>query len=149
MNRFVSSARAALGLAVLSGLLIQASAHAAAPQVGLAEPAFTAGAQRVDLTSSRPLADVVRCWRRDAEFAPLFSKFTGKAAEGAYGYSLKEGGRIYERITLTARDPSGSRAVIELSPAYDAGWSAMVEKDRLEPLRRCLGVAPVSAAAAF
>lgn len=149
MNRFVSSARAALGLAVLSGLLIQASAHAAAPQVGLADPAFTAGAQRVELTSKRPLADVVGCWRRDADFAPLFSKFTGKAAEGAYGYSLKEGGRIYERITLTAVDPSGSRAVIELSPAYDAGWSAMVEKDRLEPLRRCLGVAPVSAAEAF
>lgn len=114
------------------------------PQVGLDVDAFADKAVITQLGSSRPSADVARCWKRDGRFVPIFSRFTGSPKAPPFVYRLSEGGRLYERITLTPDAHGFAVATVEISPRYDAGWSAMVERDRLEPLRRCLGPAPVA-----
>lgn len=134
-------------LAFATSLILATGAGAGErPQVGLDLDAFSDKAVTTQLGSSRPSADVARCWKRDGRFVPLFSRFTGNPKSQPFVYRLTEGGRLYERITLT-RDAQGlAVATVEISPRYDAGWSAMVERDRLEPLRRCLGPAPAALA---
>lgn len=130
---------------VMAALFLTAPAGAAErPQVGLGIDDFASGAVVTQLSSARPLADVARCWKRDGRFVPLFSRFTGAPKTPPFVYRLTEGGRLYERITLTPDARDFAVAIVEISPRYDAGWSAMVERDRLEPLRRCLGPAPTA-----
>jgi hypothetical protein len=127
-------------------ILATAAGAGERPQVGLQAEAFSDKAVTSQLTSSRPAEDVARCWKRDGRFVPIFSRFTGSPKGQPYVYRLAEGGRLYERITLSPDAQGFAVATVEISPRYDAGWSAMVERDRLEPLRRCLGPAPVALA---
>lgn len=139
--------RFTLAAALAVAACLAAGAPAAAgerPQVGLAVDEFATSAVVTRLVSSRPSADVARCWKRDGRFVPLFTRFTGKPAAPPFVYRLTEGGRLYERITVTPDAQGLAVAVVEVSPRYDAGWSAMVERDRLEPLRRCLGPTPTA-----
>jgi|GEM_PF-3932697 len=132
-------------LAFATSILLVSSAGAVErPQVGVALDDFASSAVITRLSSSRPSEDVARCWKRDGRFVPLFSRFTGAPKAPPFVYRLAEGGRLYERITLTPDALGFAVAIIEISPRYDAGWSAMVDRDRLEPLRRCLGPAPTA-----
>ena len=139
LRRLVAGVTAALSTAT------SASAQTK-PQVGMGPDDFADAALVTRLESDRPLADVARCWKRDGRFVPLFTRFSGRPPAAPVVYRLTEGGRLYERVTLTADAKGAAIAMIEISGRYDAGWTAMFERDRLEPLQRCLGPAANAAA---
>ncbi len=129
------------GLALL--LLARAtSAEAAGPT-----PAdrFTATARITQMTSQRPVHEVVDCLARTARL-PSFAHRT-MTADGAV-IRLRFDGLMFETLAFTATADGGTAVTVALSGAYDRADRARFMAARGAPLAACLDTPPLHIAAA-
>jgi hypothetical protein len=89
------------------------------------------------LTGSRDAALAAQCFEDRAKFLPL-STFSREAATSAFTYRLRVSDLWFEEVRIRP-EGAGSRAEWRVAPKLDAKWLGQFERDRLEPLRQCLG----------
>jgi hypothetical protein len=122
---------ALLALSVLAGC-------ASAPVGSAGFDAFMADASPSRLAGSRDAAQAAQCFEDRAKFLPL-STFSRDAATSAFTYRLRVSDRWFEEIRITP-EGAGSRAALRIAPNLDAKWRGQLERDRVVPLRQCLGI---------
>jgi hypothetical protein len=134
----MSRVRLALALLAAQGLIVACTPSTVGGVRGYT--AFDATA-RVE-THRTPLAtaDVAACFRTTASFLPG-SRFE-PLATGGERYTLFGYGLWFEEISFRPAPEGaspGTLVEVKSSGAYDAKWTAMFARDRLEPLGHCLG----------
>lgn len=121
---------AALALVALAGC-------ASTPAGSVGYDAFMADASPTQLTGTRAAAQAAQCFEDRATFLPL-STFSRDAATMSFSYRLRVSDLWFEEVRITP-EGAGSRAELRVAPNLDAKWLGQFERDRLAPLRQCLG----------
>lgn len=135
----VTPARSTRPRAVLAGLAFALLAGCANGPVGsVGRDAFVTESSSGGLTGMRSASESSDCFEERARFLPL-STFSRDGAASAFVYRLRVSDRWFEEVRI-APEGSGSRAEWRLAPGLDSRWQAQFERDRLAPLRRCLGL---------
>jgi hypothetical protein len=122
---------ACLALSILAGC-------ASTPAGVAGYDAFKVDASPTRLTGSRDAAQAAQCFEDRATFLPL-SNFSRDAATGAFTYRLRVSDLWFEEVRITPAG-AGSRAELRIASNLDAKWLSQFERDRMGPLRQCLGV---------
>lgn len=125
-------------LLISTAVVVFVSGCAATPAGSVGAEAFSRDAAPVQLTGPRNASEAALCFEEQGRFLPL-SEFSNDSAAGRYTYRLRIAELWFEQVRITP-DGSGSRAEWRLAPNLDARWRAQFERDRLAPLRTCLGV---------
>lgn len=123
-------------LSLLASLLFALSACAAARVGEIGPDAFDAGAQTVLLSSSRSSAEVARCFDERALLLPT-SQVRFEPDLKRHVYVLRAHDLWLEHATFTDLAAGGSEVRFRFAANYDLRWRQMMERDRLDPLRRC------------
>jgi hypothetical protein len=121
---------AGLALSVLAGC-------ASAPAGSAGYDAFLADAAPKGLSGARDAALAAQCFEDRATFLPL-STFSRDAAMNAFTYRLRVSDLWFEEVRIKP-EGTGSRAEWRVAPQLDAKWLGQFERDRMAPLRQCLG----------
>lgn len=90
------------------------------------------------LKGPRTAIEAAQCFEVQGRFLPL-SEFSNDSAAGRFTYRLRVSDLWFEQVRITS-DGTGSLAEWRLAPNLDARWQTRFESDRLQPLRRCLGL---------
>lgn len=124
-------------LSVAAAALISLAGCAATPAGSRGVDAFSRESTSVVLNGSRGAADAAACFTEQASFLPL-SEFVHDPAGTGFTYRLRVADLWFEQLRITP-EGAGSRAELRVAANLDARWTARLERDRLVPLRRCLG----------
>jgi hypothetical protein len=100
--------------------------------------AFKDDASPARLDGSRDAVQAAQCFEDRATFLPL-STFSRDASTSSFTYRLRVTDLWFEEVRIMP-EGAGSRAEWRLAPNLDARWLAQFERDRMAPLRQCLGV---------
>lgn len=127
-------------LRTLAPLLTAVSvvACAAGTQVGeKSAQDFADRTEILELASPAPAAQIARCFETRARLLPL-STVTYEADLRLYRYRLKAYDLWLEEAEFSDIASGGSRVQFRYAANYDNGWRAMLERDRLAPLKACV-----------
>jgi hypothetical protein len=124
---------AAFALSVIAGC-------ASTPAGSAGYDAFMNDALPVSLSGSHDAAKAAQCFEDRAKFLPL-STFSRDASSTAFTYRLRFSDLWFEEVRITP-EGTGSHAEWRIAPNLDARWLGQFERDRMAPLRQCLGVDP-------
>lgn len=124
-------------LSLASALIITLAGCAARPAGSNGVDAFVNDSVPVLLSGPRAAVEAAQCFEEQAKFLPL-SEFSRDPGNGQFTYRLRLTGLWFEQVRITPQD-AGSQAELRVAPNLDAKWLAQLERDRLAPLRRCLG----------
>lgn len=102
------------------------------------EVAFRATGDLTEFVSALPPHEVAACFERDATLLP-FSKVSHDPVDGSIVYRLRYRDMWFEQIVFRSGAEGGSVIELTSSGKYDGGWTAMLVRDRLDPLGRCMG----------
>lgn len=122
-------------LLTIAVLALPLAACAAAPESGIRDAArFRATAERTTVTSARPVAALVQCFRDSARLLPGSTILPESG--GRFVYTAEVAGFFFEEAVF-APAGRGSTATMLLAPGVNARWRADFARDRLDPLKAC------------
>jgi len=121
---------AVMGLSLLAGC-------ASTPAGSAGYDAFMVDATPAHLSGSRDAVQAAQCFEDRATFLPL-STFSRDASSTTFTYRLRVSDLWFEEVRITPED-AGSRAEWRIAPNLDAKWLDQFGRDRMGPLRQCLG----------
>jgi hypothetical protein len=125
-------------LLLVAGVALSILAGCASTPAGVAGyDAFKADTMPKALIGSRDAALAAQCFEDQAKFLPL-STFSRDPATTAFTYRLRVSDLWFEEVRITP-EGVGSRAEWRVASNLDAKWLGQFERDRVEPLRQCLG----------
>jgi hypothetical protein len=123
-------------IALPIALALLLSACATPDRAGVRNPEFFRQvATQSSLESTRPAAEVARCFEEQAALLPMTS-FVRDEAAGVTTYRLRGFGYTFEEIDFQTV-ASGSRMTIFIAPNVNAKWREDFERDRRTPLEAC------------
>jgi hypothetical protein len=123
----------------VAGLALSILAGCASTPAGVAGyDAFKADTLPKSMSGSRDAALAAQCFEDRAKFLPL-STFSRDPATTAFTYRLRVSGLWFEEVQITPAG-AGSRAEWRVASNLDGRWLGQFERDRMEPLRQCLGI---------
>jgi hypothetical protein len=99
--------------------------------------AFMSQAEPSLSSSPREVMQVAQCFEDRATFLPL-SAFARDPSTNTFTYRLRISDLWFEEVRI-APEGEGSRAEWRVAPNLDDKWLSRFERDRIAPLRRCLG----------
>lgn len=109
----------------------------AAPRVGYPDrAALLAEGEEVVLVGASPAAALARCFEIEARLLP-FSVVRWEPDIAQTTYRLQGFGLWLEEASFRDRPEGGAEIRYRYPANYDARWREGLERDRLEPLRRC------------
>jgi hypothetical protein len=90
------------------------------------------------LSGSRDAVQAAQCFEDRAKLLPM-STFSRDASTTTFTCRLRVADLWFEEIRIMP-EGGGSRAEWRIAPNLDAKWLDQLERDRMGPLRQCLGV---------
>lgn len=125
------------GLLVASFALSILAGCASTPAGVAGYESFRADAAPKTMSGSRDATLAAQCFEDRAKFLPL-STFSRDANTTAFTYRLRVSDLWFEEVRITP-EGLGSRAEWRVASNLDAKWLSQFDRDRIAPLRECLG----------